>query len=43
MSKCDDTIADKISKPFITYPLTGIFPFTLVRKHILIQLNKRGK
>lgn len=23
-----------------SYPLTGIFPFTLVRKHILIQLDK---
>ncbi len=24
------------------YPLTGIFPFTLVRKHILIQLRERN-
>lgn len=33
------TVADKISQ--FAHPLTGIFPFTLVRKHILIQLNEK--
>lgn len=26
-----------------SYPLTGIFPFMFVRKHIFIQLNKKKK
>lgn len=32
----------EIVTPFYFYPLTGIFPFTLVEKHILIQLHKRN-